>query len=64
MTKIYEIEFIEYTNAIENHVADRIKGDYLNVEHPFLLAEEDLPKFLRFGIKSSKFVGNLHKEKK
>lgn len=68
--KIYSVEFMSYTNCMQDAVSDwdgegspnltNIK--YLDVQSPFLVRESHLPYFQKFGqgFKSIVFVGYLN----
>jgi hypothetical protein len=67
-TRIYEIEFMEYTNTMKDTVmvhSDKIIYKSLppNHEGKILIAEEDIPKWQNYGngIKSMRYVGEFHK---
>lgn len=66
MEKIYEVEFISYTNSMKDTVSnmtDEIKDTkYINVgKEPFLIKESDFEKYMKFGngFRIVKFVGNM-----
>lgn len=66
MEKIYEIEFMSYTNCMKDTVgnmADEIKDTkYINVgKEPFLIKESDFEKYRKFGngFRIVRFVGNM-----
>lgn len=66
MEKVYEVEFMEYTNCMRNTVSNRTReiGDkrYINVgNEPFLVRESELDKYREWGngFRSIKFVGNI-----
>lgn len=62
--KIYEIEFLEYTNWLKDTVSDGngLDSKYIKVgKEPFLIKETDFDKYMKFGggFRVVKFVGNL-----
>lgn len=66
MEKIYEIEFMSYTNCMKDTVsnmANEIKDTkYINVgKEPFLIKESDFDKYMKYGggFRVVKFVGNI-----
>lgn len=66
MTKIYSVEFIEYTNwrcnTVSNPELESGKGKYINISKDgFLVREEHLEFIKRWGkgIKNIKLVGEL-----
>lgn len=66
MEKVYEVEFMEYTNCMRDTVCNRYKeiGDikYITVgKEPFLVKESELDKYSAYGggYRSIKFVGNI-----
>ena len=65
MEKIYEVEFMEYTNSMRNTVSDGAelgKTAYVHVgKEPFLIKESEFDKYIRFGkgFRIVKFVGNM-----
>ena len=66
MEKVYEVEFMEYTNAcrdtITNNAKDVKDKKFIYVgKDPFLVRESELEKYIKFGpgIRSLKFVGNI-----
>lgn len=65
MEKIYEVEFIEYTNCFKEAVSDgadlgNVKYIHVNKE-PFLIKESEFDKYMKFGkgFRIVKFVGNM-----
>ena len=69
MEKVYEVEFMQYTNCMNDTVSDEEKelgkGKYLRVgREPFLVKESDLPKYQKYGcgFRIVKFVGNMECE--
>ena len=66
MEKVYEVEFMEYTNCMKDTVSDDSKeighGKYLNIgKEPFLIKESDFPKYQKYGggFRIVRFVGNI-----
>lgn len=65
MEKIYEVEFIQYTNCIRDTVSDDGKTEktkYIYVgNEPFLIKESEFDKYMKFGkgFRIIKFVGNM-----
>ena len=66
MEKVYEVEFMEYTNCMKDTVCNRYKdiGDmkYINVgKEPFLVRESELEKYMAWGngFRIIRFVGNI-----
>ena len=66
MEKVYEVEFMQYTNCMRDTVCDDSKnlGDqkYINVgKEAFLIKESDFEKYRRYGngFRVVKFVGNM-----
>lgn len=66
MEKIYEVEFMQYTNCMRDTVsnmADKIKDTkYINVgKEPFLIKESEFDKYKGYGngFRIVKFVGNI-----
>ncbi len=61
MTKIYAVEFLHYTNCMNNCVTDGER--YINIERtqPFLIREDDIEKYKHFGggIRLLTFMGNM-----
>lgn len=64
--KIYEVEFLKYTNSMKNSVSDhpgsgRADCMYLDTSEPFLVRESELDLYRHFGggYRSTKFVGML-----
>ena len=66
MEKVYEVEFIQYTNWLKDTVSNggaKI-GDieYINVgKEPFLIKESEFDKYMKFGkgFRIVRFVGNM-----
>ena len=66
MEKVYEVEFMEYTNGLRDTVRNKYKeiGDmkYITVgEEPFLVRESELEKYMAWGggFRIIRFVGNI-----
>lgn len=66
MEKIYEVEFMEYTNCMRDTVRNKYKenGDmeYIKVgKEPFLVRESELEKYMAWGggFRIIRFVGNI-----
>ena len=66
MEKVYEVEFMRYTNCMKDTVSDGEKelgkGKYLHVgREPFLIKESDFPKYMKYGggFRIVRFVGNI-----
>lgn len=66
MEKVYEVEFMQYTNCSRDTVcnnAESIKDSkYINVgKEPFLVRESELEKYREYGngFRTVKFVGNI-----
>lgn len=66
MKKVYEVEFMEYTNCLRNTVrsnSDDLKDiKYMTVgTEPFLVMEDHLDYYREFGggFRSIRFVGNM-----
>lgn len=66
MEKVYEVEFMEYTNYLRDTVCNRDKeiGDmkYITVgREPFLVRESELEKYMAYGngFRIVRFVGNI-----
>ena len=64
--KVYEVEFMQYTNYMRDTVCDEEKelgkGQYLHVgKEPFLIKESDFPKYQKYGggFRIVRFVGNI-----
>lgn len=67
--KIYSVEFMTYTNCMQDTVSDWDgKGSpslkdikYLDVGHNFLIKESEIEKYKKFGqgYRNLKFVGEL-----
>ena len=66
MEKVYQVEFMEYTNFARDTVSNNAReiGDmkYINVGHgSFLVRESELEKYKAWGngFRSITFVGNI-----
>ena len=66
MEKIYEVEFMSYTNCMKDTVRDEEKelgkGQYLTVgREPFLIKESEFSKYQKYGdgFRIIRFVGNM-----
>lgn len=66
MEKVYEVEFMQYTNSMRDTVsnmADKIKDTkYISVgNEPFLIKESEFDKYKEYGngFRIVKFVGNI-----
>lgn len=66
MEKVYEVEFMEYTNYMRDTIWNIHKenGDmeYIRVgQEPFLVRESELEKYMAWGggFRIIKFVGNI-----
>lgn len=65
MEKIYEVEFMKYTNCIRDTVSDGEeagKTKYIHVgDEPFLIKESEFDKYMKFGkdFRIIRFVGNM-----
>jgi len=66
MEKIYEVEFMNYTNAMGDTVSDGEKeigkAKYIHVgRQPFLIKESDFQNYMKYGggFRIVKFVGNM-----
>lgn len=66
MEKVYEVEFMNYTNCMNNTVCDNNeelgKGQYLHVgKEPFLIKESEFDKYMKYGngFRVIRFVGNM-----
>ena len=64
--KVYEVEFMQYTNCMRDTVCDEEKelgkGQYLHVgKEPFLIKESDFPKYQKYGggFRIVRFVRNI-----
>ena len=65
MEKVYEIEFMRYTNCMNDTVSDGGElgqTKYITVgKEPFLIKESDFPKYQKYGggFRIVRFVGNI-----
>ena len=66
MEKVYEVEFMEYTNCMKDTVSNQAReiGDmkYINIgKEPFLIRESEFEKYMAYGkgFRIIKFVGNI-----
>lgn len=66
MEKVYEVEFMEYTNSMRDTICNKYKeiGDmkYITVDkEPFLVRESELEKYMAWGdgFRIIRFVGNI-----
>ena len=66
MEKVYEVEFMEYTNCMRDTVCNRYKEicdmRYIIVgKEPFLVRESELEKYMAYGngFRIIRFVGNI-----
>lgn len=65
MEKIYEVEFMQYTNYMRDVVSDGAelgKTEYIHVgKEPFLIKESEFDKYMKFGkgFRIVRFVGNM-----
>ena len=66
MEKVYEVEFMEYTNSMRDTIWNKYKeiGDmeYITVgKEPFLVRESELEKYMAWGggFRIIRFVGNI-----
>lgn len=66
MEKVYEVEFMQYTNCMKDTVSDGNKEigktKYINVgKEPFLIKESDFNKYMKYGggFRILRFVGNI-----
>lgn len=62
MEKIYEVEFMQYTNCMKDTVWNEKSNKYLNVgKEPFLIKESEFDKYKEYGngFRIVKFVGNI-----
>ena len=65
MEKVYEVEFIQYTNYTKDTVSyenETGKINYLHVgEEPFLIRESEFDRYMKFGkgFRVVRFVGNI-----
>lgn len=68
MEKVYEVEFMNYTNYMRDTVSNGAKEikdtEYINVgKEPFLIRESEFDKYMKFGggFRIVRFVGNISK---
>lgn len=62
MEKVYEVEFIQYTNCMRDTVWNKKTDKYLDVgKEPFLIKESEFDKYKEYGngFRIVKFVGNI-----
>ena len=66
LVKVYEVEFMTYTNYIRDTVSNGAKKvedlEYINTKcEPFLVPETDLDTYRKYGdgFRSIRFVGNM-----
>lgn len=66
MEKIYEVEFMQYTNCMRDTVCNDAKEikdmKYLHVgKEPFLIKESEFDRYMKYGggFRIVKFVGNI-----
>lgn len=66
MEKVYEVEFMSYTNCMRDTVSNNAKEirdtKYINVgKEPFLVKESELEKYRAWGdgFRAIRFVGNI-----
>lgn len=64
MEKVYEVEFMQYTNCMRDTVSDGNGFDskYINVgKEPFLIKESEFERYMKFGggFRIIRFVGNM-----
>lgn len=66
MEKIYEVEFMQYTNCMRDTVCNNTEnikdGKYIRVgKEPFLIKESEFDKYKEYGggFRIVKFVGNM-----
>ena len=68
MEKVYEVEFMNYTNCMHEAVCD--DRDFSNLKYlkigkePFLIKESDFDKYMKYGngFRVVRFVGNIEQE--
>lgn len=64
MEKIYQVEFLQYTNCMKNTVWNEEENNYLRIgTEPFLIRESEFEKYMKFGdgFRVVRFVGNLER---
>lgn len=66
MEKVYEVEFMNYTNYMKDTVSNGEKEignvKYINVgKEPFLIRESEFDKYMKYGggFRIVRFVGNI-----
>ena len=62
MEKIYQVEFLSYTNCMRDTVWSEEDNKYLDIgKEPFLIRESEFSEYMKFGngFRIVKFVGNL-----
>ena len=65
MEKVYEVEFMQYTNSVKDTVSDdgeNGKTKYIHIgNEPFLIKESEFDKYMKFGkgFRVIEFVGNI-----
>ena len=65
MEKVYEVEFMQYTNCTKDTVSDGNemgKRKYIHIgKEPFLIKESEFDKYMQFGegFRVVRFVGNI-----
>lgn len=66
MEKVYEVEFMQYTNCMKDTVCNNAENfkdlKHINVgKEPFLIKESDFEKYKKFGngFRVVRFVGNM-----
>ncbi len=71
MEKVYEVEFMNYTNCMKDTVRTDDEEKYLNEgkylkvgQNPFLIKESEFDKYMKYGngFRIVKFVGNIEEE--
>lgn len=55
--KVYKIEFLNYSNPEKTMIEVKDKSEIIN--YPFLITEEEIVKYMDYGIKSLEFVGYM-----
>lgn len=66
MEKVYEVEFMKYTNCMRDTISNDEKEignmKYINVgKEPFLIRESEFDKYMKYGggFRIVRFVGNI-----
>lgn len=62
MEKVYEVEFMQYTNCMRDTVWNKKTDKYLDVgKESFLIKESEFDKYKEYGngFRIVKFVGNI-----